>query len=152
MSSFSANTFTQAEPEAVWKVLADIGRIYIWNPGVESSHLTSEASQGVGTARFCDLGGGNYLDENVVSWEPNRALTMRITKTNLPFRSADIRFTLREENGGTVVEVSPLYELKYGLIGKLMDGLFIGHTYKRGMENLLEGLKNHIEDVGKKGR
>ena len=34
------------------------------------------------------------MHEEVVRHEPGRALTMRITETNLPFQSADIRFTL----------------------------------------------------------
>jgi hypothetical protein len=91
------------------------------------------------------LGGGNYLDERVVVWVPERALTMRITGTNLPFKSADIRFTLREEGEGTVVTVSPLYELKYGVIGRAFDALYVKRTYEKGMLSLLQGLKENIE-------
>lgn len=145
MSSFSTEVFIQAKPEEVWKVLSDIGEIHTWNPGVIDSHVTSEPDQGVGAARFCDLGGGNYLDESVVVWDPKRALTMRITDTNLPFKSADIRFSLQEEGEGTVVEVSPLYELKYGVIGRAFDALYVKRTYEKGMQSLLQGLKENIE-------
>lgn len=145
MSSFSKEVFIQAKPEEVWKVLSDIGEIHTWNPGVIDSHLTSESGQGIGTARYCDLGGGNYLDESVVVWDPDRALTMRITGTNLPFKSADIRFTLREEGEGTAVTVSPLYELKYGVIGRVFDALYVKRTYEKGMQSLLQGLKENIE-------
>ena len=80
MSTFSTHIHIQAPPEEVWAALADIGEIYVWNPGVQSSHLTSDAGEGIGTARYCDLGGGNYLDERVVVWEPSQALTMRTSK------------------------------------------------------------------------
>jgi carbon monoxide dehydrogenase subunit G len=145
MSSFSKEVFIQAKPEEVWKVLSDIGEIHAWNPSVIDSRLISESGQGVGAARFCDLGDGNYLDESVVIWDPDRALTMRITGTNLPFKSADIRFTLREEGEGTVVTVSPLYELKYGVIGRAFDALYVKGTYEKGMQSLLQGLKENIE-------
>jgi carbon monoxide dehydrogenase subunit G len=147
MSSFSVKIQINAKPDDVWKALSDIGNIYVWNPGVKNSHLTSDVTEGIGTARYCDLGSSNYLDESVVKWESNRALTMRVTGTNLPFKSIDIRFTLREEKGGTEVEVSPVYELKFGVIGKALDALYVKKSYEKGMKNLLLGLKNHVEGI-----
>ncbi len=87
----------------------------------------------------------NYLDEQVVEWEPGEALTMRVIGTNLPFRTADIRFRLQPEPSGTVVPVSPEYTVKFGLAGRILDVLFVRHAYKRGMTALLRGLKAHIE-------
>ena len=77
----------------------------------------------------------NYLDECVVAWDPQQALIMRITGTNLPIKSADIRFTLWPENGGTVVQVSPLYELKYGTLGRLLDAMYL-HRKRHGSADL----------------
>ena len=76
---------------------------------------------------------------------PGESQTMRITGTNLPFKSADIRFTLREKDEGTAVTVSPLYELKYGVIGRAFDALYVKRTYEKGMQSLLQGLKEIIE-------
>ena len=80
-----------------------------------------------------------------MAWEPGRALTLRIVGTNLPFKSADIRFHMAAHGQGSVVTVSPLYELKYGLLGRVLDRLFVRKTYTRGMEALLAGLKRHAE-------
>jgi hypothetical protein len=68
---------------------------------------------------------------------------MRIVGTNLPFKTADIRFRLRPdpENGGTMVAVSPEHELKYGPIGALMDTLMVRKTYLQGMEGAASGLE-----------
>ena len=70
---------------------------------------------------------------------------MRITDTNLPFKSADIRFTLEQAADETEVVVSPDYELKFGAVGKVLNGLFVGRVYRSGMQNLLTGLKKHVE-------
>jgi uncharacterized protein YndB with AHSA1/START domain len=145
MNSFTTEIKINAPIDAVWKVLADIGNIYLWNPGVISSHLTTDGATGVGAKRHCDLDGQNYLDEEVVEWEAGRRLTLRIIGTNLPFKTADIRFTLRTANGATVVTVSPDYALRFGLLGKVFDRLYVRRNYVKGMQTLLKGLKQYVK-------
>jgi len=147
MSEFSETIRIDAPVAEVWAVLADIGTISDWNPGVKESRQTTGGEVANGSCRHCDLGGKNYLDEEVVSFEPYSKITFRITGTNLPFASADIRFNLETEDNVTVVEVSPLYELKFGVLGRILDTLVVSATYRKGMRNLLRGLKNHVEAV-----
>lgn len=145
MNSFATEITINASSERVWNTLSNIGTIYQWNPGVIDSRTTSEIGEGLGATRFCDLGGKNFLDEEVVAWRPLEQLTMRITNTNLPFKTADIRFYLRPEKGQTVVTVSPQYELKFGPLGRLLDKVYVQKSYQKGMQSLLQGLKKHIE-------
>ena len=145
MSSFATKIRIECSAKEVWKVLADIGNIHQWNPGVISSHTTTEAKTGVGSGRHCDLGGKNYLDEKVVEWEEGSRLTFQIIGTNLPFKNVDIRFHLRGDGDSTLITVSPDYRLKFGLLGKILDALFIRRMYSKGMRALLKGLKNHVE-------
>ena len=144
-SAFGAEITIDAPIERVWEVLADIGSIQAWNPGVRSSHLTTLYGAGVGAARHCKLAGRRHVDEVVVDWEPLKRLTMRITATNLPFAAADIRFMLRAAASGVIVSVSPTYTVRYGFVGKVLNRLVIGPRYREGMEALLAGLKSHIE-------
>ncbi|MEP3297061.1 MAG: SRPBCC family protein [Pseudoruegeria sp.] len=144
MSSFTETIVIDASAERVWDTLADIGTIADWNPGLVGSHATNKAN-GLGATRYCDIDGKHNLDEEVVCFEPLRAITFRITRSTLPFRSADIRFTLKERSERTVVSVSPIYELKYGFAGRLLDRTFVSTTYKRGMRGLLKGLKTWAE-------
>ncbi len=127
-------------------MLGDIGRIADWNPGIRESYVTSEDNSGLGATRFCDQGGKNYLNEEVVQWEDCRKLTMRIVDSNLPFKRADIHFILQGENGHTQIAVSPDDELKYGPMCNLMDRFYVRQTYEKGMKNLLLGLKEHVEN------
>lgn len=145
MSAFTVETKIDAPAEEVWGALADIGSIHRWNPGVVSSYTMTDAAGGLGARRHCNLGGKTYLDEEVVEWRPGQRLTMRVIETNLPFKTADIRFTLRPENGGTVVAVTPDYTLKFGPLGSALDRLFVRNRYRKGMQALLTGLKRHVE-------
>jgi hypothetical protein len=145
MSIFKEQIEINAKAEHVWEVLANIGDIARWNPGVQKSWMTSEASEGLGASRRCELDGRNYLLEDVVEWNPPQSLTMRITETNMPFKRADIHFTLEVPGRSTVVTVSPDYELKFGFLGLILDSLFVRKTYAKGMRALLAGLKQQVE-------
>lgn len=145
MATFTVSTVIDAPADQIWAALADIGSISVWNPGVKNSHLTSELDAALGATRHCDLGGRNYLDEEVVEFATGEALTMRITKTNLPFRHADIRFRLEPHGEATQVSVSPEYQLKFGPVGRLMDLVMVRRSYEKGMKALLRGLKRHVE-------
>ncbi len=145
MSEFKESITISASPEEVWAVLADIGSISVWNPGVQLSEQTSPGDVGVGATRRCELGGKNYLDEEVVLFEPHHRMTIRIKDTNLPFDYAEIRFFLEPSGGQTIVTVSPEYQLKFGVVGRLLDKLMVGPQYRKGMQGLLRGLKNHVE-------
>ena len=145
MSTFSEQIEINATPERVWEVLADTGDIARWNPGVQKSWVTSNTAEGVGASRRCELDGRNYLLEDVVEWNPQRSLPMHVTETNMPFKRADIRFTLEERGPSTVVTVSPEYMLKFGVLGAVLDCLFVRRTYTKGMQALLAGLKRQVE-------
>ena len=145
MSTFSTEINIQAAVEQVWDVLADIGSIDRWNPGVVESHVTTDQPTGLEAGRYCNLGGNNYLNETVVDWEVGRRLTMRITDTNLPLQ-ADIRFSLQPDQGGTLVTVSPEYTVNYGPLGWLLDRVYVRNNYEQGMKALLVGLKKYVEN------
>ena len=115
---------------------------------MEHSEQTSLGDVDVGATRHCKLGGKNYLDEEVVVFEPGRQMTIRITDTNLPFASADIRFSLEPHDGQIKVTVSPDYRLKFGLFGRILDNLMVRGQYRKGMQGLLQGLKNQVESKG----
>lgn len=142
-NSFSISTFINASAGDVWNVLADIGNIAQWHPGVKASNLISNEG-GLEASRHCDLGGKNYLDEQVVIWKPEQQLTFRITETNLPM-TAEIHFHLTATARGTQVEVKPVYQVHHGLLGLVLDTFYVRRNYQKGMQTLLAGLKHHVE-------
>lgn len=55
------------------------------------------------------------------------------------------RFRLDSRNGATEVTLAPHYRLRYGVLGSLLDVVFVPRTYRSGVEALLRGLKRHLE-------
>ena len=147
MTEFKETVLIEAPPERVWAVLADIGNIAEWNPGVVHSEQTSSGEVDVGACRRCHLGGKNYLKEKIIVFEPPKAMTICVTETNLPIAQADIRFFLVPQQGGTRVTVSPIYQLKYGALGRFLDWAMVRRQYQKGMQGLLSGLKQHVENT-----
>ncbi len=145
MHEFKEAIIIESPIDQVWDVLTDIGSIAEWNPGVVASELTSEGAITKGSSRHCDLSGKKYLKEEVVNFNPPHSITFSIKESNLPFEQAHIRFTLFHNSGLTKVTVSPLYELKYGFLGDLLNALFVRRTYQKGMKALLNGLKDYVE-------
>lgn len=149
MTTFSEQISIWADWSHVWDTLADIGSIHRWNPGVVDSRLTTDGAVGLGSERRCQLAGNNYLNETIIEWIHGEILTMRIIETNLPFKTADIRFSLEEQGTQTLITVSPTYVLKFGFLGRLLDVAFVHSQYRKGMVSLLKGLKQYVEqEVG----
>ena len=148
MGTFTVKTLINAPISAVWDRLAgNIGTIAEWNPGAKESHVLAGAVKtGLGACRHCDLG-GNRLEEEVLNYVKEKAVTFQITETDLPFARADIHFTLESAASGKATKVfcSPDYKLKYGCIGEILDQCMVKSKYKKGMNNLLAGLKKDVE-------
>lgn len=147
MATFSETTTINAPVDEVWAALAEVGNIHVWNPGVTHSYLTTNDPTGLGAARHCDLGGKNYLKEQVVEFDEGKRITMRIMETNLPFKTAYIRFHLSPHGETSEVTVAPEYELKFGPLGSFLDRIYVRKTYRKGMAALLRGLKRHVEEA-----
>ena len=146
MAHFSTQIRINATKEKVWEVLADFGGIYRWNPGVRHSYSSSEASHGLLATRHCELlNGDDYLDEDILEWHEGEGFKVNIYETNLPLHRNVVEFSIEADGSGTMVTVAPNYTLKYGLLGRLLNQIVVGRKFKEGMEDLLAGLKYHIE-------
>ena len=146
MGSYTTRTRIDAPKEKVWEVLAEIGDIYKWNPGVANSYHTSDSGRGEGATRHCDLQRkGDYLKERAIDWREGEGFKIDIYETNLPIKRNVVTFKTQADGDGTIVEVSPEYDLKFGPIGALLDMLVVRGQIEKGMDDLLAGLKYHIE-------
>ena len=146
MAKFSAQIRINAPKEKVWEVLSDFGGIYRWNPGVRHSYSTSDSKNGTLATRRCELlKGDDYLDERILEWLDGERFKVEIYETNLPLHRNVVEFSIEAADGGTVVSVAPDYVLKYGLLGRLINQIVVRRKFKQGMEDLLTGLKYHIE-------
>lgn len=97
----------------------------------------------MGATRHCVIDARQNLDEEVVQFDEGLAISFRITKSTMPFARADIRFRLADSETGTKVEVSPKYQVKYGLLGNVLDLVLVERTYAKGMRSLKQQLESN---------
>jgi uncharacterized protein YndB with AHSA1/START domain len=122
MSSISVNRHVQTPRESVWSVLADFANIADWNSGVTESFSTSEAAEGVGATRHCDLKPLGALEETIAGWEPMREMVVRIdSAAKLPIKTALVTFTLDGDDSAPTVTIVYDYVPKFGPLGRVIE-------------------------------
>ena len=145
MTQVAAEVRIDAPKEKVWEVLANLGGIDKWNPGVAHSHWTSEQKQGVGASRHCDLQNpSGHLEERAIEWREGEGYTIDVYESSFPMKNT-VEFAIKPEGGGTRVYVTVDYRLKYGPVGALLDVLFVRRQIQKGFDRLVAGLKYHVE-------
>lgn len=131
MRHINLSTKIDASRQVIWDILADFGNVADWNTGINESHSTSDAANGVGATRYCDLGPGGTLDETIREWEPNERMVISIdAATKAPIKGGLGTFVLTGDNAGPIeVALTFDYTAKVGpignLFGKVLDKQFI---------------------------
>jgi hypothetical protein len=134
-----------ASPEAVWRVLGALDTLEQYDPGVKQSRLLDGPSEGIGAARRCDLAPGGWFAERVTDWRPNDSIAFELYECTLPVKRLKHRYKLTAKDGGTLVEQTMEYELKYGPLGALMDALMVRRKWNDGIRGFFTGLKRRVE-------
>jgi uncharacterized protein YndB with AHSA1/START domain len=134
-----------APPGRVWEVLAQLDALHEYDPGISSSALRGDKRSGLGADRQCDIKAGGWFRERVTVWEPGRELEFTLYECTLPVRRLRHRYTLTSDEGGTRVDQTQEYTLKYGVLGELLDAMFVRRKWDAGVKSFFAGLKRHIE-------
>ncbi len=145
MGSFTTSVRIEAPKERVWAVLSDLGAIYKWNPGIAHSYTTSDVATGENAMRQCDLADGGFLRERAFNWSEGKGFTIEVYETSLPVKESFVDFRATPEGEATVVDLKMDYKLKFGPVGVLLDAAFVGRQARKGMTDLLTGLKDYVE-------
>jgi carbon monoxide dehydrogenase subunit G len=147
MTSIRTEIRINAPREKVWTVLADLGAIQQFNPGVKKSYYTSESRQGVGASRVCELRPLGAIEESALDWQEGKSFTLDIRPLSKapPFKKATGRFQLDSVGQKTRVALDIDYTLRFGLLGRLLDALMVRPQFRKAVPELLLGLKHHVE-------
>lgn len=113
----------------------------------ESSPINAGTPErGVGAERHCHLYDGNHIQERVTQLVEGQRLALEVFDTSMPLRSADAVFELAPTpNGGTELTMTFTYVVKYGLLGKAMDGLMLRRMMTASLTRLLAALDDHLK-------
>jgi ligand-binding SRPBCC domain-containing protein len=129
----------------VWSVLADIEAVQHYNPTVASARCTSPAREGIGASRHCDLKPKGWVKERVTVWEAERALGLEVSESEWPIVYMRWRTDVTADGKGTLVAQDLEYEMKFGLLGRLMDALMMRRKLRQGVGEVFAGLKRYVE-------
>jgi len=141
MRTIELTRHIEAPRSDVWAVLADFPNIASWNGGVKKSFSTSDATDGVGAKRHCDLSPMGALEETVKVWEPEVRMEISIDSAEgLPIRAGLAKFVLQPSESGTDVSVVYSYEPKFGILGELMGRLMLDGQLTKGFTGFLKDL------------
>lgn len=136
-----------AAKEKVWAAIADLGGVAKFNPAVKKSYYLSEQREGVGASRRCELRPFGAIDEKAIEWKDGESVTLEIFSGEKapPFKSAIGVMSVEDVGDATVARLALDYELKYGVLGILMDRLLVRRQFKKMVPAILAGLKRHVE-------
>ncbi len=141
----SADIKIDAPKLDVWRVLADLEKVQDYDPWVVKSFYLSEAREGVGASRQCDLPGGNYVRERVISWREGDGYVLEIDEDGSDDRTLDqqAEFALEETDGATRVAMTYRYALKPDVSAAAAEEMKQGG--QELLNEVLAGLKRLVE-------
>ncbi len=147
MTTIGGEIKVNAPKEKVWKILADLGGVQSFHPGVKKSYYTSDAKEGIGAARVCELLPMGKVEETAVEWHEGESFVLDIASIEKapPFKKALGYISVSEEGSETLVSMELEYSMKFGPIGALMDIMMVRSQFKKVVPGILQGLKHYTE-------
>lgn len=135
-----------APVEKIWTVLASLAMLEKYDPTVLKSEVTSTHSSGLGAARKVYMRDGkNWFEEKVTIWQPGQALQFQLTDCTFPINGLRHTYSFSASGEKTVVTQVMEYEVKFGLLGRLLDWLMICRQTNKGIVLFMNGLKQFVE-------
>lgn len=130
------------DPAAVWAVLARFDHIREWAPKVTHSVLTTEQSEGVGTARRVQVG-RQALIETVTIWEPGRTLAYSIEGLPPIVEGVTNRWDLGVDSAGTFVTLTSIIDPGSSPKGQVASRI-LRLPLAKASDGMLDGLAAHL--------
>lgn len=134
-----------ATPEQVWLVLADLDRLADYDPVVTKSVVIGQTHEGLGARRRCDARQGRFFVEDVTVWEPPHKLQFAIVECNLPTTGLSHGYVLELTAAGTTVSETLAYDIRFGVVGRVLDRVIVRGKTEQGIRGFLAGLKATVE-------
>jgi ribosome-associated toxin RatA of RatAB toxin-antitoxin module len=144
METATITQLIDADIDTVWAQITDVTALENWHPGVREVDLLSEAKTGVGATRRCNFYDGSDVREEVIESGPH-AMRIRITGFKAPMKHFESAWSVRStDSGATQLTVQMEYEMKFGVLGTVMNLLVVQGRMPRLIGKVLRGLDRHI--------
>lgn len=149
MSKLHHSVKINASVSKVWQILADLEAVQHYIPTVAGAKYISEQKSGVGAARHCDFTSSGFAKERVTEWKPEEVLGLEMYESSWPMKFMRWRTMLRNEDGGTLMSQDMEYELKFGILGQIMDRFMMRRKLDGIMNEVFSKLKHFVESGAK---
>ncbi len=132
--------------EKIWEALSNIEILDQYDPTVKKSTALSSIKIGMGAKRKVDMQDGkNWFEEKVTEFKPNEAITYELTACSFPVHKLQHSYSFQKVENQIRVNQVMQYEVKFGLLGKLLDAVMIRNQSNNGIRKFFVGLKNYAE-------
>ena len=84
------------------------------------------------------------MSEVVTAWDEGAGLEFRVEDAS-PLRSGEVRYRLSDAPGGTTVEASFDYDVRFGPLGPVIDRLVVHRQLSAAWHAGLDGFRRHAE-------
>lgn len=144
--------------ETCWEKMRDLTRAKDYVPGLTDCVVTTPVKEGLGASRVVTHEQFGAMDETVVAWDEGKGVTVRLHKGDAParpFAEAYFRYELRPAASGAAsraasgaasgaasdgpsergceIHTALTYRLPFGLLGRLLDALFLRRLFARNV-------------------
>lgn len=117
-----------------------------WASRVQTSRQTGAPSGGgVGACRTLRHRWGFRFDEVVTAWDAGKGYSFLVVKRPFPLGRVLETWEIRPDSGSTMVRTQVEYDIRLGMIGRLIDELLVRHLIRREMRQGLSDLKRVLE-------
>ena len=146
VTTLSNEIVIDAPIEKIWSSLCNIEELENYDPTVAQSRSLTPVKSGPGAARKVEMKDGkNWFEERVTKWVPNEALTYELTACSFPIHRLSHTYSFEQAGQGIRVKQVMIYQVKFGLFGRVMDSLMIRKQSDAGIKKFMSGLKAYVE-------
>lgn len=135
-----------APMEKIWEALTEVDKLDQFDPTVKKSNVLSDMKQGIGAKRKVDMRDGkNWFEEQCTVYKTNEALAYELSDCTFPIHQ--LRHSYSFEHAGQQIKVKQVmqYQMKFGILGRVMDALMVRQQTSKGIRKFFEGLKSFTE-------
>jgi len=153
MQHARATRIIHAAPATLWPLIADVTTIDRWSSAVDTVDLLSEKPMGLGAARRCNFYDGSSVREDIVELEETKRVRLRLSEFSVPMKRLEAEISIRPlGEGQSEVSFEMYYEVKWGVLGKMMGATVVRRMMSKVASSSLAGLDHHVstgEIIGK---
>lgn len=146
MATLQNEITIDAPIEKIWDALSNLEDLEKYDPTVNKSVAVTTLKSNIGAKRKVDMQDGkNWFEEKCTVWKPNEALTFELTACSFPVHKLQHSYSFEKVGNKTKVTQIMTYQMKYGLLGRMMDSIMVRKKNDAGIKKFFAGLKSYAE-------